>query len=213
MDNNINSVKIPLGNNQSISSSNEEDNNSITDSYNYNLTDAQDIQNNYYISNQINIFKQQLEEYERNYYRNNNQQFHFDFKGELSKDIKNENIIKTSDIDINKENYPKDFFIDINIEKRCKIFTDSKYAVFENKLGENSCYLNVLLHFLYNINDIRSYLIDLYQSKKSKKSGHIIEKEEDIETEKSSIKIKEKDKNKNSKVLANNNKIYLTKEE
>ena len=140
MDNNINSVKIPFGDNQSISSSNQEDNNAITDSYNFNMTDAQDIQNNNDISNQINIFEQQLEEYERKYYRNNNQQFHFDFKGELSKDIKNENIIKTSDININinKENYPQDFFTNINIEKRCKIFTDSKYVVFENKYGENS---------------------------------------------------------------------------
>ena len=64
MENNLNYDKISFDN----SSYNEQDIN-LTDSYNYNISDIQSIQNYNYASNQINIFEQQLYEYERNNFR------------------------------------------------------------------------------------------------------------------------------------------------
>ena len=220
MENNLNYDKISFDN----SSYNEQDIN-LTDSYNYNISDIQSIQNYNYASNQINIFEQQLYEYERNNFRKkNNQQFHFDFKGELLHDTngtenENNNIIKTSNMNIIKDNYPKDFFTNINIEKRCRIFTNSKYIVFENNYGENSCYLNVLLHFLYNSNDIRSYLINLYQSSKPNQEKETEIKEDDGNR---TVIISKKDRkgNKNANAgtsleppKSEDKKINLTKED
>ena len=89
----------------------------------------------------------------------------------------NNNNIQTNNINNNNQNdnnfsieeYPQEFLANVVIEKRCRIFTSENYVVFENKYGENSCYLNVLLHFLYNCKDIQSYLSYLYIESQSKK--------------------------------------------
>ena len=67
----------------------------------------------------------------------------------------------------NKEDYPEYFLSNVKNEKKCKVFTDAKYIVFENKYGENSCYINVLLHFLSSSKEIYDYLKYLYYSNKN----------------------------------------------
>ena len=39
------------------------------------------------------------------------------------------------------------------------------YVGFENKKGDNSCYINVVLHFLYFFPSINEFLIKFYKTK------------------------------------------------
>ena len=34
-------------------------------------------------------------------------------------------------------------------QKETKLLTNSQYVSFENQIGDNSCYINVIMHFLY----------------------------------------------------------------
>ena len=81
------------------------------------------------------------------------------------------NNIVNNDSEFNIENYDEDFLSNVVIDKNCRLFSKSKYIVFQNKYGENSCYINCLLHFLYNSKDICSYLRNLYISNKSNKEN------------------------------------------
>ena len=38
---------------------------------------------------------------------------------------------------------------EILAKKETKLLTDSQYVSFENQIGDNSCYINVIMHFLY----------------------------------------------------------------
>ena len=88
----------------------------------------------------------------------------------VAKNSSNNNLFKENNINdsknFNKDDYPEDFLSNVKIEKKCKVFTDAKYIVFENNYGENSCYINVLLHFLFSLKDIYNYLNYLYISNK-----------------------------------------------
>ena len=149
-------------------------------------------------NNQIEQYQKQLFEYEHNNNSKKEPQYHFDFKSELpnnnlaknNDDNKtnnnNSNIINNGN-NINNENNPNndnnlnnifnnnenddDFLSNVVINKNCRLFSNSKYIVFENNYGENSCYINVLLHFLYNSKDICNYLKNLYLSNKSLKDN------------------------------------------
>ena len=66
-----------------------------------------------------------------------------------------------------------DFSKPITIEKENKLFTDFHYATFKNSYAENTCYINVILHLLYNIEQLEEYLETLYHIDESNKISSI----------------------------------------
>ena len=82
--------------------------------------------------------------------------YHFEFSGDINLSPEKKQI---------SEKKAKHYDLDnISIIRR-KIESNSPYVAFENK-GENSCFLNVILHFLYFFPCINEYLIKLYQVNK-----------------------------------------------
>ena len=51
----------------------------------------------------------------------------------------------------------------ISIKKENNLITKSQYVTFCNNYGDNSCYINVVLHLLFNITDLNNIFKDLYQ--------------------------------------------------
>ena len=58
--------------------------------------------------------------------------------------------------------FDKEFSEPVVIKKENKILTDFHYATFKNSYGENTCYINVVLHILYNIEQLQDFIISLY---------------------------------------------------
>ena len=85
----------------------------------------------------------------------------------------------------------KDFSAPVTVKKENRIITDFNYVGFQNSYGENACYVNVILHLIFNINELYDYLYNLYQIDDSKK---------DIENNKSNEK-NENNNNQNYKFL------------
>ena len=48
-------------------------------------------------------------------------------------------------------------------QKETKLLTNSQYVSFENQIGDNSCYVNVIMHFLYRFPCVNDFLIKKYQ--------------------------------------------------
>ena len=63
----------------------------------------------------------------------------------------------------------KDFSEPVTIKKENKLITDFHYATFKNAYGENTCYINVILHLLYNIEQLQEFIISLYEIDESNK--------------------------------------------
>ena len=93
-----------------------------------------------------------------------NSTYHFEFIGNLNispeKKQNSDKKIIFNDKDINN----------LSVFRR-KIESNSLYVGFENKYGENACYINVVLHFLYFFPCINEYLIKLYINKKDSKNS------------------------------------------
>ena len=123
-------------------------------------------QSNSYIQ-KLSQFQYEMSKYERkisegNYNYKGNANYHFEFNGPLnfSSEENKINDKKTiNDEDINNINLNN-----LSLIQR-KIDSDSQYIGFENKYGENSCYINVVLHLLYHFPCINEYLIKLYKNK------------------------------------------------
>ena len=94
---------------------------------------------------------------------------------------------KNDDVNIIINDY---YYNEILKTKEKKIFTNSQYVSLENRLGENACYINVIIHFLYLFPCVNDYLIRKYHEKKEKNE----------ENDK-----KRKEKEKNQKDLNNEN--------
>ena len=47
-------------------------------------------------------------------------------------------------------------------KKETKLLTNSQYVSFENQIGDNSCYVNVIMHFLYLFPCVNDFLIKKY---------------------------------------------------
>ena len=119
---------------------------------------------------ELSKFHYEMSKYERkishgegknNYKSNTN--YHFEFNGHLSlssEENKKKEKKRINSIDINNINLNYLSLIGRKIE------SNSLYVGFENKYGENSCYINVILHLLYFFPCINEYLIKLYQNKK-----------------------------------------------
>lgn len=61
----------------------------------------------------------------------------------------------------------KDFFTEVKISKENRIMSNFSYASFQNLVGENTCYINVILHLLYNFIDIDALLLSLFRIEKA----------------------------------------------
>ena len=65
----------------------------------------------------------------------------------------------------------ENFASPVVVKKENKLITDYHYATFKNSYGENTCYINVILHLLYNMDDLVDFLITLYQIDESNKAS------------------------------------------
>ena len=101
-------------------------------------------------------FQKELNEYEKKINEKQEKKFHFNFKGELAESQNHQ--LKNSNTNMN-DYY---FLPDEDIKNKCRFYTDNNYVVFENIYGENACYLNVFLHFLYSCKEISYFLCNLY---------------------------------------------------
>ena len=54
-------------------------------------------------------------------------------------------------------------------QRETKLITDSQYVSFENQIGDNSCYINVIMHFLYIFPCVNDFLIKKYQEQSKEK--------------------------------------------
>ena len=95
-------------------------------------------------------FQKELNEYEKKINEKKEEKFHFNFKGELT---------ESQNHQLNDDYY---FLSDEDIKNKCRFYTNNNYVVFENNNGENACYINVFLHFLYSCKDISYFLCNLY---------------------------------------------------
>ena len=95
---------------------------------------------------------------------------------ETPKDRENNDKQQNDDVNSIINDY---YYQEILKKKTKKIFTDSRYVSFENRLGENACYVNVIIHFLYLFPCVNDYLIRKYQEKKRKDAKINEKKEED----------------------------------
>ena len=82
--------------------------------------------------------------------------FHFNFNIDLIEFPSNDKIIEK------KRNSFS--YIDMSFMKN-KEENNMNYVGFENNYGENSCYINVILHFLYYFPSVNDYLIKFYKNK------------------------------------------------
>ena len=185
-------------------------NDNQTGSYNFieeNIPEQNDNINN--DMNENNSEEINFQKYLDNYLIEDNSN-HFVFVGEsyenknindlIDNEVNNQNKINNSninnEININKINDKKDlknFLTDEEIKRTCLINSKTSYALFQNNIGENSCYINVILHFLFSCKIIFDYLVNLYKNppnknkkivepkfnnKNNKKSKEKVEKEE-----------------------------------
>ena len=65
----------------------------------------------------------------------------------------------------------KDFASPVVIQKENKLITDFHYVTFKNAYGENSCFVNVILHLLFYIPELDEFLISLYEIDESTRNG------------------------------------------
>ena len=102
-------------------------------------------------------------------------------KNNINKKKENGKEIDTPNPDDNKpksdksDNYAK-LINKILSQKETKLLTDSQYVSFENQIGDNSCYINVIMHFLYIFPCVNDFLIKKY--KEQLKEKELKEKEE-----------------------------------
>ena len=64
----------------------------------------------------------------------------------------------------------KEFSSPIIIKKENKLISDFHYATFQNLYGENSCFVNVILHLIFTIPQLNEFLISLYEINESNKT-------------------------------------------
>ena len=153
------------------------ENNNLEDSYNFIRESLQNNNNSPNLNeNQIEQFEKLIKDYEKNISKVQNQiQTHFDFSGDINKyslnDINNEKE--------NRDDFLNNFLSDEEIKKKCRLYSNYNYITFENKYKENSCYINVILHFLYRPKNIRDYLIYLYQLEERNADKNAEQKDED----------------------------------
>ena len=109
-------------------------------------------------------------------------------------------------------NVINDIYNDILKTREIRLLTDSQYISLENKIGQNSCFVNVIIHFLYIFPCINDYLIKKYKEKVEK---DLKEKEKEKEQNKKEEKGSQKEIGNNEQKLnpTNNNDNNINKEQ
>ena len=113
----------------------------------------------------MNLFQRQLENYSSKYsdeqmknsFKRSNL-LHFDFSAQQEED--NYCGIKFEKKKNNTISYSNNFSLIERIKE-----SNLHYVGFDNKNGDNSCYINVILHFLYIFPCINEFLIKFYKTK------------------------------------------------
>ena len=153
----------------------------VTDSYNFIDESTQNQDNNENNSNnisneimeeKINSYQKYLEEYNSIEEEEKNSK-HFVFVGEsyskvnineiIDNNNNNNNNFNNNNKNIKKKKEEKKFLTEDEIKKTCLIKSNSHYVVFQNNYGENSCYINVVLHVLFSRKTIFDYLVEIYK--------------------------------------------------
>ena len=82
--------------------------------------------------------------------------FHFNF---------NTDLIELPNNNINSEKKRNSFsYINMSLVEK-KIESNLNYVGFENNYGENTCYINVILHFLHQFPSVNEFLIKFYSNR------------------------------------------------
>ena len=113
----------------------------------------------------INQYQRELENYtnkysndQMNYINKQSNLLHFDFNA-AQKEEKDKNLNYEK-----KKNKTISYSDNLSLIERIKE-SNLHYVGFENKNGENSCYINVVLHFLYIFPCVNEFLIEFYKKK------------------------------------------------
>lgn len=136
-------------------------------------------QNLIYNSQEINKYHQELNNYERQKKRGNTDDaskctkfFHFVYSDEI-------NFSPEKKVNLEKKiNFSSDFSKTL---VKMKKESNLHYVGFENNYGDNSCYINVILHFFYQFPSVNEFLIKTYIDCKE---NYIINDENDKNWEK-----------------------------
>ena len=83
--------------------------------------------------------------------------------------------------DANNENY-NEVINKMLSQKETKLLTNSQYVSFDNFIGDNSCYINVIMHFLYIFPCVNDFLIK--EKEQEPKKETIIQTQKEIITKK-----------------------------
>ena len=105
--------------------------------------------------NEISKYERKITHQKGSYKYRGSAKYHFEFLGSSPEKNCITEKKRNSNIDLNN----------LSIIRR-KIESNSLYVGFENEYGQNTCYLNVVLHFLYFFPCINEYLIKLYLNNK-----------------------------------------------
>ena len=125
-------------------------------------------------------------------------------KGMISNN-KNEkqNNILTPDAKDDSNNDVNEYINELLSLKKSQLLTNYQYVSLENKIGENSCFINVIIHFLYIFPCVNDYLIRKYKKKVEKES----KKNEENNNKKENKDPKENEKKMDNQENVDENKI------
>ena len=99
----------------------------------------------------------------------------------------------------------KEFAAPVVVKKENKLITNYHYATFKNSYGENTCYINVILHLLFKIDELAEFLLSLYQIDESNKLS-----ENNDKNEKDKNNDKDKDNNNESDNINEKNQFLIS---
>lgn len=163
------------------------------DRFIYNIHNNRDIIGNKKEQQFFNEKNKNLNEH----YKNNNDRSDGP-KDSISNKNKNNNLKDNKNIN--------DYINEVLIKKDTKLITDSKYVTFENKIGENACYVNVIIHLLYKFPCINDYLIKKLSEKINKEKVNEENTKKENENKENKNIIEESSQEKNIKI---DNKIKI----
>jgi len=125
-------------------------------------------------------------------------------KGMISNN-KNEkqNNILTPDAKDDSNNDVNEYINELLSIKKSQLLTNYQYVSLENKIGENSCFINVIIHFLYIFPCVNDYLIRKYKKKVEKES----KKNEENNNKKETKDPKENEKKMDNQEYVDENQI------
>ena len=125
-------------------------------------------------------------------------------KGMISNN-KNEkqNNILTPDAKDDSNNDVNEYINELLSLKKSQLLTNYQYVSLENKIGENSCFINVIIHFLYIFPCVNDYLIRKYKKKVEKES----KKNEENNNKKETKDPKENEKKMDNQEYVDENQI------